>query len=199
MVKLDYERTLFYLLIRFDWSKLTITPRGKPVERQLLLLGLLMHANMHGYQLNEHIEHSLGFFTNLKKPTLYYTLEKLAQQGYVQQQTEREGNRPERRVYELTETGRARFFDLLRQYLQDFSRTYFADDIAITFLDQLPRDEARTLLAEKRAKTQATLAHLQTLPDHGGSFDYVLAHHTAHLEAELRWLDGILDDLDRKD
>jgi DNA-binding PadR family transcriptional regulator len=30
------------------------------MERQLLILGLLLDENMHGYQLNEHIEHTLG-------------------------------------------------------------------------------------------------------------------------------------------
>ena len=165
------------------------------MERQLLLLGLLLDADMHGYQLNEHIEHTLGFFTNLKKPTMYYTLEKLEKQGYIRQDTEREGNRPERRVYRLTDEGRTHFFKLLRQHLQDFSRTYFTDDIAIAFVDQLPKDEAHALLTEKRAKTQAMLDELHSHPQHGGSFDFVLSHNLTHLQAEVRWLDDVLDNL----
>ena len=165
------------------------------MERQLLLLGLLLDANMHGYQLNEHIEHTLGFYTNLKKPTMYFTLEKLEKQGYVEQDIERDGNRPERRVYSLTDEGRTHFFNLLRQHLENFSRTYFTDDIAITFMDKLPVDEAHALLTEKRAKTQSTLDELQSHPQHGGSFDFVLSHNIAHLQAEVRWLDDVLNDL----
>ena len=165
------------------------------MERQLLLLGLLLDTNMHGYQLNEHIEHTLGFYTNLKKPTMYYTLEKLEKQGYIRQDIEREGNRPERRVYRLTDEGRSHFFNLLRQHLQDFSRTYFTDDIAIAFVDQLPKDEAHALLTEKRAKTQAMLDELHSHPQHGGSFDFVLSHNLTHLQAEVRWLDDVLDNL----
>jgi DNA-binding PadR family transcriptional regulator len=165
------------------------------VERQLLLLGLLLDANMHGYQLNEYIEHTLGFYTNLKKPTMYYALEKLEKQGYVQQDVEREGNRPERRVYRLTDAGRIHFFKLLRQHLQDFSRTYFTDDIAIAFVDQLPKAEAYALLTEKRAKTKAMLDELHGHPQHGGSHDFVFSHNITHLQAEMRWLDDVLDHL----
>jgi DNA-binding PadR family transcriptional regulator len=169
------------------------------MERQLLLLGMLMIENMHGYQLNEQIEHHLGFFTDLKKPTLYYTLDKLEKQGYIQQETEREGNRPERHVYELTERGRARFFALLRRQLGGFSRVTYADDIAISLLDYLPIGEARDLLTQKRDQTLAALDELQALPPHEGSFGYVLAHHIAHLETEAAWLDGILQDLEEED
>lgn len=162
------------------------------MERQLLILGLLLNENMHGYQLNEHIEHTLGFYTDLKKPTLYYTLDKLEKQGYVRPQIEQEGNRPERRVYEVTAAGRAYFLDLLRRTLGDFAHVTYGDDIAIAFMDQLPAAECRRLLAEKRQKTQVVLDRLRSSPPHGGSFQYVIAHHITHLEAEVKWLDDVL-------
>jgi DNA-binding PadR family transcriptional regulator len=165
------------------------------MERHLLLLGLLLNENMHGYQLNEQIEHTLGFYTDLKKPTLYYTLDKLEKQGFIRPEVEQEGNRPERRVYAVTEAGRAHFFDLLRNALGDFSRIYYADDIAIAFMDHLPADECRRLLIEKRQKTQTILDHLRAVPAHSGSFAHVIAHHIVHLEAEIIWLDRVLGDL----
>lgn len=166
------------------------------MERQLLLLGLLMHANMHGYQLNETIEHSLGFFTNLKKPTLYYTLEKLEKQGYIRQETIREGSRPERRVYEITDTGRVKFFALLRQQLGTFDRTYYADDIAITFLDQLPPADAHALLTQKRVQAKTLIDDLRAAQNaHADSHYHMLTHTVAHLVAEVAWLDSILADL----
>jgi DNA-binding PadR family transcriptional regulator len=165
------------------------------MERQLLILGLLLDENMHGYQLNEHIEHTLGFYTDLKRPTLYYTLDKLEKQGYVRARIEQEGNRPELRVYEVTEAGRAYFLDLLRRTLGDFARTTYGDDIAVMFMDQLPAAERRHLLREKRQRTQVALDHLRDLPPHGGSVQHVIAHHIIHLEAEIHWLDGILEEL----
>lgn len=165
------------------------------MERQLLILGLLLDENMHGYQLNEHIEHTLGFFSDLKKSTLYYTLDKLEKQGCVRAQTEQEGNRPERRVYEVTEAGRAYFLDLLRRTLGDFAHTTYGADIAVMFMDQLPAAERHYLLRDKRQKAQVALDHLRELPPHGGSVQHVIAHHIIHLEAEIDWLDGVLDEL----
>ncbi len=164
--------------------------------RQLLLLGLLLQGKMHGYRLSEHVEHVMGLYTDLKKSTAYYTLQKLEKVGYVEQETEREGKRPERRVYQITEKGRSYFLDLLRQHLIGFTRTYYVDDVGIAFMDQLSTAEARQLLAEKREKVQAVLQQFRELPEHGGNWRYVVSHNIVHLEADLAWLNSVLSGLD---
>jgi len=166
------------------------------MERQLLLLGLLLGEKMHGYQLNMYLKHALGFCTDLKKSTAYYTLEKLENDGYVRKEVEREGRRPERRVYEITEKGKSHFFDLLRSHLSEFTRTYYGDDVGIAFMDQITTVEARLLLAQKREKVQAVLREFRELPEHGGNWRHLVNHNIAHLEAELNWLEGILTELD---
>ncbi len=164
--------------------------------RQLLLLGLLLGGKMHGYKLNEYVTHAMSLYTDLKKPTAYYTLEKLEKDGYVQQEVEREGKRPERHVYQITEEGRPYFLDLLRQHLSGFTRTYYADDVGIAFMDQLPTAEARQLLAEKREKIQTLLQQFREHPKHGENWRYVVSHNIAHLEADLAWLNSVLSELD---
>ena len=163
--------------------------------RQLLLLGVLIGGGMHGYRLNEYVAHAMSSYTNLKKPTAYYELEKLERDGYVKHEVQREGKRPERRVYEITEKGRNYFFDLLRQHLSGFARTYFVDDIGIAFMGQLHPKEAHKLLTEKREKVSAALEQFRELHEHGGNWRYVVSHNVAHLEADIAWLDGIIKDL----
>ena len=65
--------------------------------KQLLLLGLLNENDMHGYRLNEYVNQAMGLYTEIKKSTVYYTLDKLEKDGYVEQEVERKGRRPERR------------------------------------------------------------------------------------------------------
>ena len=166
--------------------------------RQLLLLGILLGGKMHGYQLNEYVTHAMGMYTDLKKPTAYYELDKLEREGYVEHEVQREGKRPERRVYQITDKGRACFLDLLRRHLSGFTRTYYGDDIGIAFMDQLSDAEARELLAEKREKILALLTKFHELPEHGGNWRYVVRHNIAHLEADLAWLDGVLGELGGK-
>ena len=166
--------------------------------QQLLILGILMKEKMHGYRLNEYVNHAMGLYTDLKKATAYYTLEKLEKDGYIEQETEREGKRPERRVYQITKKGRTHFLVLLRQHLKSYTRTYYADDIGIAFMNQLPTDEVCQLLTEKREKVEMLLQLFRKHPEHGKNWRYMTSHNIAHLEADLAWLDSVLKELDTK-
>lgn len=168
------------------------------MTKQLLLLGLLSESDMHGYKLNEYVEQAMRLHTDIKKSTVYYTLERLEKDGYVRQETERVGRRPERRVYKITGKGKEYFLDLLRRHLSDYTRKYYADDIGIAFMDRLPADELRRLLTEKREKVQSVLKDLRAQPKQGENSRYVVSHNIAHLEADLAWIYNILMELDRK-
>ena len=126
----------------------------------------------------------------------FEALEKLEKDGYVEHETEREGKRPERRVYQITEKGKSYFLQLLRDNLGEFTRTYFNDDIGIAFMDQLSTLEIRELLGKKRGMIQSALKQFKEVPEHGGDWHYVISHNIAHLEADLTWIDGIISDLD---
>ena len=163
--------------------------------QQLILLGILLGGKTHGYRLNEYVTHAMSLYADIKKSKVYYTLGKLEKDGYVEQETEREGKRPERRVYQITEQGSTYFLQLLRNNLGGFARTYFNDDIGIAFMDRLPKSEVRELLKKKREMTHSTLQQFREVPDHGGNWRYLIAHDVAHLETDLTWIDGMLNDL----
>jgi DNA-binding PadR family transcriptional regulator len=167
------------------------------MDRQLLLLGLLRRQQMHGYQLNEFIEEKMHFCIDLKKPTAYYLLDKLAQEGLVKEVQAQEGNRPPRRVYHITAAGEAYFLELLRENLADHAPTYYPTDIGIAFMDQLPPQEVAAYLGRKREKVVAELEGLQNATGHSGPLQHVLDHNQRLLEAELEWLDDLLQNTDR--
>jgi len=168
------------------------------MEKKLLLLGLLRRQEMHGYQLNEFIDNNLALCTDLKKPTAYYLLDKMSAEGLIRAETEQEGNRPPRRVYRLTETGEAAFQALLRENLSAYAHVNFPGDIGLAFLDGVTPGEALPLLLEQRQKAQVRLAEIQTVPVHGGSLQLVFSHQAHHLQAELAWLDEIIQILQSK-
>jgi DNA-binding PadR family transcriptional regulator len=164
------------------------------MDRELLLLGLLRHGGLHGYRLNEFINRDLATCTDLKKPTAYHLLGKMAERGWIVVTDEQqEGNRPPRRIYQITEAGEAMFQSLLRQNLAAHTPTRFTGDIGIAFMDALPPDEQAALLAERRAGLAAELEALQHTPDsaHRGSLALLITHQMRHLTAELAWLDEI--------
>ena len=164
--------------------------------KQLLLLGVLMNGKMHGYRLNEYVKHAMSFYTDLKKSTAYYILDQLEKDGYVSYKLEREGKRPERRIYEITEQGKDYFLELLRDCLGSYTPTSFGDDIGAAFIDRLSPEEASDLLTIKRQKIEDQLVKYKGIENHGGSLQYVISHNIAHLESDLAWLGSVLKELD---
>lgn len=170
------------------------------MERELLLLGLLRRGDTHGYQLHEFINRYLTFCTDLKKPTAYYLLDKMAASGWIEptaDPTETESNRPPRRVYSLTPEGEEAFQRLLRENLAGHYPASFAGDIGLAFVDLLDPDEARELLNARRAALEAEMTQAEAAPVHTGSLQLVVEHQIRHLRAELDWLDEVIARLDR--
>ncbi|MBL8058102.1 MAG: helix-turn-helix transcriptional regulator [Anaerolineales bacterium] len=162
------------------------------MDRELLLLGVLRQQGMHGYQVHEFIDQYLASCTDLKKPTAYFLLDKLAKAGWITAEQVQEGHRPPRRVYRLTEQGEAAYQRLLRENLAAYVPAYFISDIGVAFLDDVPGDEARARLAQRRAALAAELETAQAAPVHPGSLQWLVEHRARHLQAELDWLDEIL-------
>jgi DNA-binding PadR family transcriptional regulator len=164
------------------------------MSRELLLLGLLRRCGTYGYQLNDFLETRLAFLADLKKPTAYALLERLRRDGYVSVKSEREGNRPERRVYAITPEGDAHFFQLLHQNLGEFSPPRFPDAIGLYFLDTLPASEARLHLEQRLAAIEDRLREFRPkVAGHRGlAVEPVLEHYVAHLEADRSFLAELL-------
>ncbi|MBL8155487.1 MAG: helix-turn-helix transcriptional regulator, partial [Anaerolineae bacterium] len=64
------------------------------MDRELLLLGLLRREDMHGYQLHEFINQNMASCIDLKKPTAYYLLDRMAESGWISASAVQEGSRP---------------------------------------------------------------------------------------------------------
>lgn len=165
------------------------------MERELLLLGLLRRQEMHGYELHEFIERTMQMCVDLKKPTAYYLLEKLARAGYVAETEEQSGNRPPRRVYHITPAGELQFQALLRENLAAYQPVQFGSMVGLVFLDEIDAAEARPLLIQRRATLAEAMARVQAAPPHPGSMQHIITHQIRHLENEIGWLDTIIANL----
>lgn len=163
------------------------------MEYRLLILGILMSVEMHGYQLHETIEAHLGNGIQLKKPTLYKLLNTLHEDGWLSASDEEGERKQTRRVYSVTDVGKAQFLTLLKQSLADYKPADFTEHIAIGYLDYLSTAEAIALLETRHEKLAAILAETVALPDHGdGSLQLVIDHQRHHLQSEMDWLNKVI-------
>jgi DNA-binding PadR family transcriptional regulator len=166
-----------------------------PDPNTLLLLGLLKGQRQHGYQLNDFIERNLARFTTLKKASAYAALDRLEKSGLIEAHSEQAGNRPTRKVYALTPQGEQQFLDLLRAHLARPEPVAFYGDLGLMFLNQLPRDEALSLLTERAQAVDEQIASLERVPTHEGALgaglfgvDLAVSRQLALLRADRDWL-----------
>lgn len=165
------------------------------MNRELLLLGLLRQSEMHGYKIIEFIERDLAICTDLKKPTAYFLLDKMAQNGWISWTEERDGNRPPRRIYQITPDGEDQFQKLLRESLAHYEPFKFTNDIALAFADGLPHVELMELLEQRRAALVSVVEAARLAPAHKGFIQLVVDHQLIHLESELKWMDSLVSRL----
>ena len=163
------------------------------MERKLLLLGILRNQEMYGYQLNEYIDESLAVCVDIKRPTAYYLLGKMEEDGWVTHQEDQEGNRPTRRVYSITPAGEAAFQRLLRQNLKTYEGVNFDDDIGLAFIDSLETEEALALLQQRRQGILEKIEQIKAIPVHPGNYQWMVEHQAHHLDHELAWIDAVIE------
>lgn len=169
-------------------------------DRALLLLGVLMGQDQHGYQINEFIERALCRVTTMKKPTAYALLDRLAAGEYISVSREQAGNRPPRKVYSITPAGRVLFTELLRENLSNTSRVIEEGDIGLMLLNYLDAEDALRNLQERLTKLDALLAEQPSVPPHGErlSVDLALDHLRVIREADRAWLAATIERLQRE-
>lgn len=160
-----------------------------------------MVHSQHGYQINEFIEMNLSRVTDMKKPTAYATLDRLAANGYVKTHAEQAGNRPVRKVYSITPKGVQYFFVLLKDGLALADSMQFTSDIALMFLDHLAPEDVVPLLQERRGRIAKTIETYEKAPAHGFGVgvDLAIDHQLLHLKSDYQWLGAVIEKLQRGD
>src|ERR1700724_797518 len=83
------------------------------------VLSLLRQAPMHPYEMRTTIQHrEHDHLVRIKGASLYDTVDRLAREGLIEAtETSREGKRPERTVYRITESGSGELDQWLREAL----------------------------------------------------------------------------------
>ena len=121
------------------------------MELKVVLLGLLKKRPRHGYEIKNIIKKELEPLTNVTLTSIYYTLKNLEKQQLVKSEKSREGRRPEKRVYRITDKGKKEAENLLLKNFLTLERPFFDIDIALYFLEELPPEKIKRHM-EKRIK-----------------------------------------------
>lgn len=162
----------------------------------LSILTLLDERPMHPYEMASTMrDRHQDMFIRLNFGTLYHTVEVLERDGWiVPTEREKEGRRPERTIYTLTESGREVLLRWLSELLARPMREYPHFAAGLMFMHHLGADQAAGKLQERTASLDASIAKLEHVLTELRARGLTrlslieVEHKIAMLEAERNWV-----------
>ena len=169
-------------------------------------LALLEERPMHPYEMLQLLRsRGKAEMFVIKAGSLYHTMSRLAELGLAEVHgTERDGNRPERTVYGLTEAGRHCYVAWVRSRLRA-PATPQEYAVALAEAHNLEAAEVAGILRDRRdelaAQAQTLGAALASALERGVPEAYLLelTRRSALLDCDLTWTDGLLRRLSTSD
>jgi DNA-binding PadR family transcriptional regulator len=187
-----------------------MSTRGRlpsPDCTRIAILGLLCrHGAQHGYELRKRIvDQNINDIADIQLGSIYAALKRLRDDGLIEQDSQsREGNRPTRTMFKITEVGRKELRQLITDAFLDpqqperpvdlavhFSGLLTVDDVTILLEQRIQLLERYAALIEKGTKVQhddpAVRELIRDIPDHFRRIN----------RAEIAWTKRVLDNARR--
>jgi DNA-binding PadR family transcriptional regulator len=161
---------------------------------KFLFLALLAHQPTHGYDLLQTYE---SLFSTVLPPLnagqIYTTLSRLERDGLVRKFAVEQYGKPDKRVYELTESGRQTLMDWFAEPLAGprIKDNFYLKLISARLTDLI---DPRQLIESQRRQYLQTLHDLNNLAIQPEIVDdprrlLLIQGAVLHLKADLEWLD----------
>src|SRR5919107_4755230 len=160
-------------------------------------MALLYERPMHPYEMVSTMrERGKHDSVRLRYSSLYSVVGALEREGLISsKETVREGRRPERTVYGITDAGREEFLTWLRELLREPAKEYTQFAAGLSFIAALSPDEAVGLLEERVLLLEDEVGEMRSRLDDVMErlrlprlFLIEAEHELALREAELGWV-----------
>ncbi|RKT89084.1 Transcriptional regulator PadR-like family protein [Saccharopolyspora antimicrobica] len=169
----------------------------------LAVLRLLDEKPRHPYEVRQCMrEQGIDHLIKVTHGALYHAFDVLAKAEFIEPvETTREGKRPERTVYAITDDGREIAAGRLRELLSTLESEYPTYGAALAFMSLLTTDDAAAQLERRAVLLESELASVTTSSDallkRGVEAVHIveLRHLQAHLRADLELTRAIVDDI----
>lgn len=181
-------------------------PGGRATSNPLALavLACLFERPMHPYEMASTMrergkEHSI----KLNYGSLYTVVDNLAKYGLIEAvEARREGRRPERTVYQLTDAGRTRLDTWMSELLATPVKEYPQFEAALSLMPVLHPDHVLALLRERVRALEKQIVAERLILDAAGKAGLPRLlmieseYHLALRDAELAWVRGLAGELE---
>ena len=174
------------------------------------MLGFLNYQPFSGYELKSTFDNSVRHFWPADQAQIYRTLAELAEEGWATMEVVPQEDRPNKKVYHITEAGR----EALRGWLvtplplQDHRS---AELIQVFFAGQLSDEEALAMFERFAQQYRAVLATYSQIPEQIKAYEEMigssreaffwlltLEHGIRSTQSVLDWLESVIERLKTK-
>jgi DNA-binding PadR family transcriptional regulator len=169
----------------------------------LAVLTLLSEKPMHPYEMSSTLrERKKEESIKLNFGSLYSVVESLQKRQLIEAaEIVREGNRPERTVYRITDAGQAMMVDWLSDLLSTPVKEFPQFEAALSLMPALPVDDVIALLEQRLARQRETHRASKALLDMGKTvgipsvFTIEHEYELALLNTEVEFLSRLLEEM----
>jgi DNA-binding PadR family transcriptional regulator len=169
----------------------------------LAVLACLWEHPMHPYEIASTLrERGKDQSIKLNYGSLYTVVEALQQHALiVAQETEREGRRPERTIYRLTDAGRMELIDWISELLSIPVKEYTHFEAGLSLAGVLSPEDIAALLTQRCNRLELEISQqrtiLQLMQERGLARLFVIEseYSVSMREAELAWTRSLADEI----
>ncbi|MFD0365554.1 PadR family transcriptional regulator [Nocardia sp. GCM10030253] len=168
------------------------------------VLALLEERPMHPYEMYQVlIARREDMLVKVRPGSLYHTVARLADQELVLAEgIDREGNRPERTTYRITDSGRTALRARITEILRAPAPEYPMFPVALAEAHNLPKADVLALLRERVEHLEHDQADNEAMDRWAGMhavprrYWIVLPYLRATIAAEIAWINDLITELD---
>jgi DNA-binding PadR family transcriptional regulator len=169
----------------------------------LAVLALAAERPMHPYEMASLLrERGKAYSIKIHWGSLYTVVGNLERHGFLEAtETAREGRRPERTVYTITDAGREELMDWLRELLGTPEKEYRRFEAALSLVAVVSPDEVMALLTQRLGTLDEQITEHAAALDQLGKeiprlFLVEAEYDLAMLRAEAAWVRGLLHEIE---
>jgi DNA-binding PadR family transcriptional regulator len=169
---------------------------------ELVILGLVAEEPKYGYQIEQDIiQRGMREWTEIGFSSIYYILNKLEDRGLLSSEKHTGGDRPARKIYTLTDSGRLEYRRTVRMRLTTPRPRTDDFDLGLANLLALERPELLQALSSHQTMLKEKLEQVRIKYELDGGDRlnlpaYELFNHSmAILKAELDWINDAIERL----
>ena len=166
------------------------------------ILGLLNYRDMTGYELKKMFDESIRNVWHASMSQIYRELNTLDEEGYVESVIQPQSDRPDKRIYSITETGTHAFKEWIMTFPEKYSKEKRDEfSLRLFFGSKLSNQELisqfEKLIAEKRQELKKienyvnlTDYYLEKLALFGGEemyWKFILRRAAMNLNTTIDW------------